>query len=102
MSVAAWALLEEYSDWRLAPCPRVNSTGPARWKAHGLVNDALRRQKTFQSRKANHFDFAHVGPHCSRSTVDLLGKSKTVEGMRIGGQQIGNRWVEDAYVYRVS
>jgi len=25
-----------------------------------------------------------------------------VAGMRIGGQQLGNRWVEDGYVYRVS
>jgi len=25
-----------------------------------------------------------------------------VEGERIGGQQFGNRWVEDGYVYRVS
>jgi hypothetical protein len=27
---------------------------------------------------------------------------KGAEGMRLGGQTIGNRWVEDAYVYRVS
>jgi hypothetical protein len=27
---------------------------------------------------------------------------KGAERMRLGGQTIGNRWVEDAYVYRVS
>jgi hypothetical protein len=32
----------------------------------------------------------------------LFGKSKTVEGMRLGGQMIGDRFIEDAYVYRIS
>jgi hypothetical protein len=29
-------------------------------------------------------------------------KARTWQGMRMGGQQFGNRWVEDGYVYRVS
>jgi len=37
-----------------------------------------------------------------RALRRIFGKAKTVEGMRLGGQQIGNRWVEDAYVYRIS
>lgn len=31
-----------------------------------------------------------------------FGKTKSVEGMRLGGQLLGDRFVEDAYVYRVS
>ena len=31
----------------------------------------------------------------------LFGKTAPVEGMRLGGQTIGDRFVEDAYVYRV-
>jgi hypothetical protein len=27
--------------------------------------------------------------------------NKDAEGERIGGQQLGNRWVEDGYIYRV-
>jgi hypothetical protein len=32
----------------------------------------------------------------------LFGKSKSVERMRLGGQMIGDRSIEDAYVYRIS
>ena len=32
----------------------------------------------------------------------LFGRSKSVEGMRLGGQMIGDRFVDDAYVYRIS
>jgi hypothetical protein len=32
----------------------------------------------------------------------LFGKTKSVEGMRLGGQVFGDRFVEDAYVYRIS
>ncbi len=37
-----------------------------------------------------------------RTLRRIFSKAKTVEGMRLGGQQIGKRWVEDAYVYRIS
>jgi hypothetical protein len=31
-----------------------------------------------------------------------FAKAKSTEGMRLGGQMIGERFVEDAYVYRIS
>ena len=32
----------------------------------------------------------------------LFAKATNVRGMRLGGQSIGNRFVSDAYVYRIS
>lgn len=32
----------------------------------------------------------------------LFGKTRSVEGMRLGGQMIADRFVQDAYVYRIS
>jgi hypothetical protein len=32
----------------------------------------------------------------------IFGKTKSVEGMRLGGQLIGDRFLEDAYVYQIS
>jgi hypothetical protein len=32
----------------------------------------------------------------------IFGKAKSVEGRRLGGQMIGDRFVEDAYIYRIS
>lgn len=31
-----------------------------------------------------------------------FGKTEHVSGMRLGGQMIGNRFVEDAYVYKIA
>jgi hypothetical protein len=31
-----------------------------------------------------------------------FGHAKDVRGMRLGGQMIGNRYVEDAYVYKIA
>jgi hypothetical protein len=31
----------------------------------------------------------------------MLGKTKSVEGMRLGGHSIGGVWIEDGYVYRI-
>lgn len=36
-----------------------------------------------------------------RELRKLFGKTADVTGMRLGGQKIGNRFVEDAYVFRI-
>jgi hypothetical protein len=51
-----------------------------------------------------------VSPILVLSTTDptirqlrhLFGKTKSVEGMRLGGQLFGDRFVEDGYVYRIA
>jgi hypothetical protein len=37
-----------------------------------------------------------------RQLRHLFAKARSVDGIRLGGQRIGNRFVEDACVYRVS
>ena len=32
----------------------------------------------------------------------IFGKTKSVHGMRLGNQMVGDRFVQDAYVYRIS
>jgi hypothetical protein len=36
-----------------------------------------------------------------RALRRMFAKSKSVEGMRLGGQLIGDRFVEDGLVYRI-
>ena len=36
-----------------------------------------------------------------RALRRVFAKTKSVEGMRLGGQQIGDRFVDDALVYRI-
>jgi hypothetical protein len=37
-----------------------------------------------------------------RTLRQMFGQTKPVDGMRLGGQMIGDRFPEDAYVYRIS
>jgi len=100
VSVALWVLLEEYDNWRLVLAShRFDAAGPL--EAHGLTNDALRAAGFPVESKPAVLILAMNDPFV-RALRRIFGKSKTAEGMRLGGQQIGNRWVEDGYVYRIS
>jgi hypothetical protein len=100
VKVALWALLGEYTLWRLVLASRRFDESGA-MEGHGLTNDALR---------AAGFPVENKPPVLILPTNDpfikalrgYFGKAKSVKGMRLGGQQIGNRWVEDGYVYRIS
>ena len=100
VNAALWAVLPEYEDWRLVVASRdfdkLDFMG-----AIGLLHEAL--------------GAAGFTPHNKPTTMILnmsdptikdlrrwYAKMKDVEGMRPGGQMIGNRFVEDAYVYRIS
>lgn len=100
VSVALWVNLDEYSDWRLLMSSRqFDVAGPH--KASGLVFDAL-NAAGFPVEKTPTILILPMADPTVRSLRRIVAKAKTVEGMRLGGQQIGNRWVEDAYVYRIS
>jgi|HubBroStandDraft_6_1064221.scaffolds.fasta_scaffold1029284_2 hypothetical protein len=97
VAVALWMLSPDYSDWRLVlSSPTFDQTHPL--KAYEQVAEAL------------HGRFAHMPPPILilpikdpfiRELRRLFGKSRDVAGMRLGGQTIGNRFVSDAYVYRI-
>jgi hypothetical protein len=100
VNVALWVNLEEYSDWRLLMSSR-QFDAVGRHKAAGLVFDAL-NAAGFPIEKTPTIFILPMTDPTVRALRRIFGKAKTVEGMRLGGQQIGNRWVEDAYVYRIS
>jgi hypothetical protein len=54
-----------------------------------------------QSRAATVGIFRTYDPFI-RSLRKTFAKAKSVEGMRLGGQTFGDRFVEDAYAYRIS
>jgi hypothetical protein len=100
VSVAIWAHLSEYGDWRLILASRQFDSVDLR-DAYGLLHDAL--------------DAAGVGPERAPLVMILpmndpfirdlrrrFSRAKTVDGMRLGGQLFGDRFIEDAYVYRIS
>ena len=100
VSVAAWIVFDEYGDWRLLLSSRqLDAAGPG--KASGLVFDAL-VAADFPVEKTPTILILPMADSTVRTLRRIFSKAKTVEGMRLGGQQFGNRCVEDSYVYRVS
>ena len=100
VSVALWTYLEEYEDWRLILAGRkLDAAG--RREGYGLVHDALMATGITPERTPALMITRMTDPFI-RELRRIFGKAKTVEGMRLGGQMIGDRFVEDAYVYRIS
>ena len=97
VAVALWMESSDYSDWRLVlSSPAFDQTHPL--KAYEQVAMALH----------GHFPYDRP-PILILPTKDpfirelrrLFGKAHNVTGMRLGGQTIGNRFISNAYVYRV-
>jgi hypothetical protein len=100
VNVALWAYLPDYEDWRLVLASR-------KLEAAGLQQGYVAIRKALETAGIN-FDrspeimiMRSTNPFV-RDLRRLFGKAKNVEGMRLGGQMIGDRYLEDAYVYRIS
>lgn len=96
-TVALLAVFPEYGDWRLV------LTSPALdqehlLKAHEQVHAILRGNLAYR------LPVIMILPTKDpfiRELRRIFGKTKSVEGMRLGGQMIGNRFLDNAYVYRI-
>jgi hypothetical protein len=97
ITVALWLASSDYSDWRLIlSSPALDQTHPL--KAYEQVAEVLHEQSVqvhppilILPTKDAFIRYLHR----------MFGKSKDTNGMRLGGQTIGNRFISDAYVYRV-
>jgi hypothetical protein len=99
-SVALWAHLTEYEDWRLVIAAREFDTVEPR-AAYRLLNDSLRAGGVTAQTKPVLMILPMNDPFI-KVLRRMFGKAKSVEGMRLGGQMIGDRFIEDAFVYRIS
>jgi hypothetical protein len=95
--VAMLAVFPEYGDWRFViSSPMLDQIQPV--KAHIRVAEALNGNFMYT------LPMVMILPSKEpfiRELRRLFGKGKDVTGMRLGGQRIGNRFIESAYVYRV-
>jgi hypothetical protein len=100
VSVALWMFLSEYEDWRLVVSSRRFDLPDPR-DAYGLLHDSL-AAAGLERKKIPPVLILPTSEPFIRQLRRVFGKTKSVEGMRLGGQMIGDRFVEDAYVYRIS
>jgi hypothetical protein len=99
-SVAVWAHLPEYEDWGLVIAAREFDAVEVR-AAYRLLNDTLNAGGMPPQNKPAVMILPMKDP-LIKVLRRIFGKTKSVEGMRLGGQTIGDRFIEDAFVYRIS
>jgi hypothetical protein len=100
VTVAMWAHLAEYEDWRLVIAARGFDELELR-AAFRLLHDTLRAEGMGSERSPVMMIFATTNPFI-KALRRTVGKSKSIEGRRLGGQMVGDRFIEDAFVYRIS
>lgn len=99
ITVALWLYSSEHEDWRFVLASRrLDAAQPS--EAYGLVHDAL-GAAGITLEKTPPLRILKMSDPLIRALRRLFGKAKSVEGMRLGGQRIGDRFVEDALVYRI-
>ena len=100
LNVALWTFLSEYEDWRLVVSSRqLDSPDPR--DAYRLLNDSL-AEAGFTPKNTPPIMILPTTDPFIRELRRIFGKTKSVDGMRLGAQMIGDRFVQDAYVYRIS
>lgn len=99
ITLAMWLRLPEYDDWRFAlSSRRLDSVKSAR--AYGLIHDALDQAGFPLEHTPTLMIFKMTDPFV-RTARCIFGKTRSVEGMRLGGQMVGDRFVDDGIVYRI-
>ena len=96
-AIALLAAFPEYSDWRFViASPALDQKNLLR--AHERVAKAFHGE--FVSRLPVTMILRMKDPFV-RELRKSFSKVKNVEGMRLGGQTIGDRFIDSAYVYRI-
>ncbi|MDP9114962.1 MAG: hypothetical protein M3O20_14945, partial [Acidobacteriota bacterium] len=95
VQVALWAHLAEYHDWRLILSARkLDSLGIREGYLHLyelLANAGYREANTLS------IMILPMSDPFIKGLRSIFGKTKSVEGMRLGGQLNGDRFIEDGY-----
>ncbi len=97
--VALWAKLPEYEDWRLViASDRISQSGLL--TGYNQVNEALEKAGMTVAKRPRIFLRPMDKPFI-KALRDIFAKAADTYGMRLGGQQFGDQYLEDAFVYRI-
>ena len=100
IKVALWAYLGDYEDWRLVLASRKFDAAGLR-DSYGRLHKALDKAG-IPLEQTPVVVILRIADPFVKALRRSFAKAKSIEGMRLGGQTIGNRYLDDAYVYRVS
>lgn len=100
LALALWVHFSEYEDWRFVIAARkLDSLTPG--DAYLRVNQALDRAG-FTVRESPALLIMKTTDPFVRELRKMFGKAASVAGMRLGGQTWGDRFVDDAYAYKIA
>ncbi len=100
VKVALWAILPEYEEWRLVLSSR-KFDGVGMIEAYGLLNDALDKAG-FPVELTPTIVILRTTDPLIRDLRKDYARSNVSAGTHVGGRMLGDRFVEDAYAYRIS
>lgn len=97
--VALWAKLPDYENWRLVlASDRLDQESPT--SGYSEINEVLRKAR-IPSSKQPAILLRPMDNPMIRALRGLFGQTADTRGMRLGGQTFGDKYLEDAFVYRI-
>jgi hypothetical protein len=98
-NVAIWAKLPDYEDWRLIiASDRLDQS--SEFSGYSEINEAIRKAGVPFHRKPTIFLRPMDNPMI-RALRSAYASMNDNYGMRLGSQMFGDKYVEDAVVYRI-
>jgi hypothetical protein len=98
-NVALWAKLPDYENWRLVlASDRLDQSSP--FSGYSEINEAMEKAQIPINRQPTVF----LRPMSNPMIQELrraFGSTADTYGMRLGGQMFGDKYLEDAFVYRI-
>jgi hypothetical protein len=97
--VAVWAKLPDYESWRLIiASDKIDQESPL--KGYGQVVQALRNANIPIHRRPDIL-LLPMNSKMIEALRSLFGATKDVYGMRVGSQSFGDKYIEEALIFRI-
>ena len=98
-NVALWAKLPDYENWRLIlASDRLDQSSPV--SGYSEINQAIDKAGIPIHRQPTIFLRPMDNPFI-QELRRLFAATADTRGMRLGGQRFGDKYLEDAFVYRI-
>ncbi len=98
-NVALWAKLPDYEDWRLViASERLDQSSS--FSGYMDINAAMDKAGIPSHRQPTIY-LRPMGNPLIDALRRAFGSTADIYGMRLGGQKFGDKYLEDAFVYRI-
>ncbi|HCT60539.1 MAG TPA: hypothetical protein DGA22_06640 [Acidobacterium sp.] len=100
MAAALWVVFPEYEDWRFVLASKELDNLDLR-DAYLKIN-RITEEAGITVWESPTIHLMKTTDPFIRALRKLFGKTASVAGMRLGGQTWGDRFIEDAYAYKIA